>query len=176
MNDEDKRWQLQLEQATSRCSATERAEDAETAALREGWTSLTRLLEAADRDFDASSVATLVAPVARSTRHVWGTLVSLAAALLLAVMTGWAWQRYHHTPLPEAPQIVESSPQPKRADSPKGTTESGDLLWNDSWDEKLARIDQAIVGLDSSTTTADGAVNVLDSALRSFGQDLKNEL
>jgi hypothetical protein len=176
MNDESKRWQTQLEQATARCTMPEQAGDAETAELREGWTALTRLLEAADSDFDAVSVTGLVAPVARSTRRLWATLVSLAAALLLAVTAGWAWQRYHRVAAPESPQFVESRPQPQPIAPAVVATEFGDLVWNDSWDEKLARIDQAIVGLDTSTTTADSAVNVLDSALRSFGQDLNNEL
>jgi hypothetical protein len=176
MNDEHKRWQTQLEQATSRSPVAEQAGDSETAELRESWTRLTQLLEAADRDFDASSVAILVPPVARSARRVWGTLVSLAAALLLAVMSGWAWQRYHRISEPEAPQLVEAPPQPKPGAPAALETESGDWVWNDSWDEKMAHIDQAIVGFDSRTDTEDAALNALDSALRRFGQDLNNEL
>ena len=94
MSDEHERWQRQLEQATSRPTTPAGPWDAETEQLREGWTVLGRLLEAADADFDEQALLVRVQRRRRSHRSYWLGVAALAASLLLiAAFIGEDWKK-----------------------------------------------------------------------------------
>jgi hypothetical protein len=137
MNDETKRLQEQLERATATGCQPDPAADAETAALRETWLALGRLLEAASPAGDA--IPELHCPRRRtSSRWWWAAPAAVAALLLVGAAVAWlpAWSAPGQPP-------VEVAARP----SPVPATAEPDLEWDDTLDEEIALASQRLSSL-----------------------------
>jgi hypothetical protein len=132
MNDESKKLQHRLEQATSPDCPAEALADTELAAWRESWLALGQMLE--DREKQARPMAIalpgqLADPAAApaSPRKVSLFSMAVAASLLVAAaMFG----------LHRAKQLFHESDSPEN--SSQRIARHIDLRWNDNWDARIS--------------------------------------
>ena len=178
MNDPTKQWLAQLEQATSREPI--RPADDETAMLRESWLMLSQMLETADADLQAPTLA-----VARPTsgwRWQLGVLAAIAASLLVAVAS-WALLRpassaIEQPPLAapghDAPAAVNDGVQVAGADTRSNAASAADsaFVWDDSLDDSLAAAQNAIHDVRGGWNRGYGQVDTLLTRLQEYQQDL----
>jgi hypothetical protein len=179
MSDETERWQRQLEQATSRPTAPAGTWDAETEQLREGWTVLGRLLEAADADFDEQALLVCVQGRRRPHQWYWLGATALATSLLLAVSAAWLWSRSVGQPgAPAVPEVAGSptGASPQKSATTADTADAKYLGWDDAWDEQLAQVDQTLVALHSWSDPSDASFLIVDQQLQQISQEMQAEL
>jgi hypothetical protein len=132
MNDELKKLQHRLEQATAPDCPAEALADAELAAWRESWLALGQMLE--DREKQAHPMA--IAPPGKhadpaaasaSPRKVSLFSVAVAASLLVAAALFG---------LHRAKQLFHESDSPE--DPSQQIARRFDLRWNDNWDARIS--------------------------------------
>ena len=173
MDEEIARRQSQLEQATRHELPADEPLDAETAELRAGWVALSRLLETADNGF---AEQTLLAHLRESPPQAWRHWVGvgvLAASLLVAVAAGWLWLRAGRSPdSPTSGEVAELR-QPANSRTPAA---NGEFRWDDSWDERLAQLDQKFVSLRSWASPGEVSLRVMDEQLQQIDREMNAEL
>lgn len=187
MNEEMKKLQRQLERATARGVDGESELDPQTARLRDAWTALGRLLEAATAD--APSLDRWAQrPPFRPRRWLVPATAALAASLLVAALAAWMWRAGN---MPEKPGTappaatfatvksparqqtaetvaqrsaqVQNPRQPEPADAP---------AWDDALDERLAQVGQQVVRFQQDWTSQVAARAVLQYELDQVRADL----
>lgn len=181
MNEHTERWQRQLELATSRPATDGETLDAETAELREGWSSLSRLLEAADTDVAEKTLLVHTQMARRQRLQHWLGIVALAAALLLAVSGAWLGLRSGQRPSrPSSSDMAGSSSQPTPSAAPttlpRSISPNDEIRWDDAWDEKLAQVDQSLASLHHGLDLGDTSFQIVDQQLQQLSQEMKTEL
>lgn len=179
MNTDTQLVQQSLEQATTPATREPGELTGETVELRDSWLALSRLLAAADGDFDGQAfLAQWPQAAARPPRwqdRVW----ALAAALLLAVTASWAGQRHGGgvdkspgSDLAAAANSHVSAPDPSAAEG----AAAREYNWDDSFDEQLTQVDEAIARLRSPWRDDDSSLLVLNEQLQQIGQELDGGL
>ncbi len=184
MNDSTNELLKQLERATAAAADGDEPLDEETAALRESWQALDKLLAAADAD----AAGTAPQPAARRplgagprTRRPrrWVLAAAVALSTLLALAGAWLLVRPalldRDLALPPVPAPAASgedhAPQADRR--PQGAT-ADELAWHDSFDEDLARTRQSIYDLRASWHGERSAFDLLQDRLLSVEDELED--
>jgi hypothetical protein len=164
MSDDLNRRQRQLEQATARGEVDPAQMDAETAALREAWIALGRLLPAPEP-------VQLKAPaewqVAARVRRPWFRAPLVAWTVSAAVCVVVAWSGWHvgreRTTGRPAAQTASSAPAKpltqlagevavgKRAAT--AAKASKEPQWDDALDERLTRLNQRVIRVQQDWTS-----------------------
>ena len=178
MNTDTQLAQQALEQATAPLAREPGALAGETAELRDGWFALSRLLAAADGDFDDQALLAQWPQVAAPSQRWQDKVLALAAALLLAVTASWASYRHRGG--------VDKSPGPdlvaahSNVPTPEPSTVDGAAVreynWDDSFDEQLTQVDETIARLRSPWRDHDSSLLVLNEQLQQIGQELDGGL
>jgi hypothetical protein len=159
MNDALNELQRQLEQATARDGAQQAPSDPETAALREAWTALGRLLAAA-QPAEQTLLDRWKRPPSRPPRRWFRSpAVGLAVSLAVCAVAAWAWwgcgvPRPAKTPAQHAarsaspplasPKVVAQRPAQSSINEPQ---------WDDTLDEQFARLGQRVIRVEQDWTS-----------------------
>jgi hypothetical protein len=178
MNESTQLWQRRVERITSRPAAADETWEPQTAELREGWSALSQLLEAADTDFDEQTMLVQVQARRHPKGRRWIGVAALAASLLLAVSALPIWSPSVQPPSrPLAPELANSPSQPtSSAALSVAPSSNSEFPWDDAWDEKLAQIDQSFVSLRSGSDLSDPSLQIASEHLQQLGRELNAEL
>lgn len=184
MTNHPHRDQRQLEQATLRSLPPGAPLDDDTAALRDGWLSLSSTVDRANADFreeallirllaarsDDAPARPAVALHAANASRFWPALLASALALtmLLAVSrTLWQATREHLAANLSVP------PESELANGASGA--SDDVGWPDSLDEELDDAADQVRSLIAQATRVDASLSILAEQLDSMSSDLMND-
>lgn len=200
MNDESRRLQEMLERATEPGDEMPADLDAETAALREGWLALGKLLEdspfASAEPLDRWQATPRPAPQ----RRRLGVAVAIAASLLIAAGLTLAYRLLDGSnpgqpnaptlarddqsttdSLVDTPQAVVQAPipqslnpEPPSLNPEPRTLTPGYLAWDDSLDEEIAAVAQAAALVHDDWYAQAGGLSVIERGLDQIKQDIKD--
>jgi hypothetical protein len=190
MNDREQLDRQQLEAATSRSLHATRALDSETSALRDGFITLGRSVEAAAADYDEAALIARVqaaclnddAPVmpARRGAPVWALLLSgvLAASALIAVVRIVAiWtDSAAVVAQPTLPTRNTEDPQPDALVN-DGTSSAADaaIAWDDPLDDEIAAAQSSLADLSGPLIGIDSELSNIHQSLDALSHDLSGE-
>ncbi len=200
MNDDTKRLQEMLERATAPGDALPEDLDAETAALREGWLALSKLLTDAQSGTSEPWENWLVTP--RPTRH-WRPIrwaLAVAASLLIVAGLAVAYRlqnggdgvrpnspaiaRDAHTPAtvaePTPATVVEPTPATVAAPAAEARPDtqlaagSDGFEWDDTLDAQITTLAQATALVHEDWYAQAGKLNALGQALDEVKKDIED--
>jgi hypothetical protein len=179
METHEKQRLQQIETATSRDPPSDEIRDEETAELREGWTTLVRLLEDADR---VQAMPGLVLPEQTPATVVWhlrlGTLAALAAGLMIAVTASWLWRSPEQAsssrwlsvvPVPE----VSRSELPDSGHALPPADSTIDDRWDDDLDDRLDDLSQQIAGFHGNGYLLDAPFHWLSEQIGELHEEIE---
>jgi hypothetical protein len=183
MNQPEKELLRQLELATSSESTADRLDD-ETAALREGWLMLGRLIEVAEADSEALVPA--VRPAAARIRK-WPFALAIAAGLLIALLS-WSivWRQASSESTPEIAESIEDADKNDSGGGVEaaakgrnseaafaGTDSASEFAWDDEFDEVLTKASVAIHSARSDWSNGEAGYASLSDRFEEFEQELE---
>jgi len=192
VNDETKRLQEMLERATAPGDSLPEDLDAETAALRESWLALGKLLADAQSATDEPWENWMITPRPQSHWRTVRWAVAVAASLLVAAGLAIAYRLQDGAgsvqPTPPviaqddqaAPQSVKPAPaavaQPD-AEDPQDTQLAAvpdELRWDDSLDDRITSLAQATAWAHQDWYAQAGKVNALGRELDEIKKDIED--
>jgi hypothetical protein len=172
----------QLEAATSRTLPADSPLDAETSALREGFLTLGRAVDAAGADFDeaelvarvrstCASQPTLLAPSAAPRN--WSLMLAgiLAASALIALVRIVAtWPAIGDALVVKPPKGTPA--QIAKLSSREAEGQGAGVTWDDPLDEEIAAAESSLADLSGGPTGIDGALSDMNQTLEALSDDL----
>jgi len=179
MNDELRKLERQLEQATAGRDSPKAALDSQAASLREAWLAFGQLLEAATSTPSASPGAMPWAPPRVHRRWLLPAALALAASLLVALTVAWG-VRGHGPPAGPggAAKELASSGGKEATPAPEPTGPAllpdVELAWDDTLDSEIASAGRAVVSVRHDWLgRADGS-SAVRYGLRQLDEDLRD--
>jgi hypothetical protein len=190
--------QQSLEWATASTAAAPSDMDAQTAALREAWTALGRLLEVVETPLEPSLVRRVER---RFVRRRWlsiGAGLAVAVAIVIAV-TAWLAGRPQpvsapmvlpetiatnqpksETPSPETPgakklpsvSVAQAAPGVAKGVKPQAAS-AAEPKWNDSVDDEIARVGQELVAVQQDWHAGADAFDPVRSRLERVNTEIE---
>jgi len=177
VSDELNKLQRRLERATAPEQPVDPPEDAETAALGEGWLALGQLLEAAEPWQEPFELRKQT----ERTRHVgWRSVVAAATAASFLIGVALAWKLTGggapgSEARPSGTVAVNVQQEGGLIVSPERTgSESpmADMGWDDPLDQQIASVGQEVVRVQQDWYGADDAFGPVYRGLEQMDEDL----
>ena len=191
--------QRRLEQATSAGIVDQASLDEETAALRDSWLALGKVLQAADRSwqsaepsgavafeaagFDPANVELRAASPPRSQRRIQRSMqhrlaMTCAASLLIGFGLWLAFQSTRSSQ--SAPELAKGSPSSMTSAAPGITSETSlvelavELAWDDEWDSDFAQTALALQQIHSGDRTRDSSLSHLLGEFQELAREVES--
>ena len=187
MNDDLRKLERQLEQATAGRDAPRAALDPQTASLREAWLAFGQLLEAATSTPAASPGAMSWTPPREHRRWLVPAALALAASLLVGLTVAWGVRGHGPFARPGGAAIEvasnggkEATPDPEAtppavspADSPADSP-AAELAWDDTLDSEIASAGRAVVSVRHDWLGLAEGSSAVRYGLRRLEEDLRD--
>jgi hypothetical protein len=166
----------QLERATTNEPDRDASSDPQTAALREGWTLLGQLLQAAETESPcrvAWEELTIPPPATPATRlAAWKVPAALAvaASLLLGLALTWSFWR---TPTGES-MAKSSAPKTETHTQAKTETVLADLPWDEPIDTEIAQAKRQVLAVEQEWCFLSNATYPVYGRLQEIQQEMSD--
>jgi hypothetical protein len=166
VNDELSGLEQMLEQATAPKDAPPRDLGPEAQPLRETWLAFGRLLDSAERSAAAAKAEVRLPPASR--RWPLAAAAVLAASLLIGLSVFWMQSGADSN----TGQVVSAQPA-KNVEKAAAASTTGDLLWDDSFDQQIASAGQGMALAQSDLAHASDATDFVRFQLHQTEQDFE---
>jgi hypothetical protein len=132
--------------------------DPETAKLRQAWTALGRLIEAAQPTGHALLDQWKQPPAARPQRSRRLPIVALAVSLAACAVALWAWRgaespRPARAPSQQAATVDRAAPTTPKVVARTAAASTVEPQWDDTLDEQFSRLGQRLIRVEQDWTS-----------------------